>query len=126
MAKNKDKRTPKKFSKRTPKKTFKYPLHPETHLLVAKALASTGPSSLPATQARLILLLESYARVNPVVPATPIGSATWDLDILAADINERWNFPPGNEYHKGDLIGTTSTQAQAQDIYDNGGVLNGR
>src|SRR5438876_10696096 len=96
------------------------PLHPKTHQLVAKALAAKTDASFLATLARLILLLESYGKVNPVIPATPVGSAVDDVDILAADINERWNFPPGRKYRNGDIVGTTITQTQARDIHNRG------
>jgi hypothetical protein len=114
-----------KPKRNTLKKTLRS-LHPKTHLLVAKALATGNDARFLATLARLILLLESYNKVNPVLPSTPVGSAVDDVDILAADINERWDFPPGKKYRNGDIIGMTSTYAQAKDIDDNGGVLNGR
>ena len=108
----------------------KPPLHARTHRLIAKALSA---ASLAATQqlaqntlARLILLLESYGRCNPVYPTTPVGAAAWDLDTLATDINERWNFPSGRGYQTGQIDGTWPTQQLAQDITNRGGVLNGR
>jgi hypothetical protein len=100
-------------------------LHPKTHKLVAQALNAGTDARFRATLARLVLLLESYGKVNPVIPATPVGSAVDDVDILAADINERWDFPAGKKYRSGDIAGTTLTQTQARDIDDRGGVVNG-
>jgi hypothetical protein len=123
-------RSPKAGAAGLPGPQLKPPLHEKTHKLIAKALSA---SSLAATQqlaqttlARLVLLLESYGRKNPVYPGTPVGAATWDLDTLATDINERWNFPPGRGYQTGQIDGTWITQQLAQDISFRGGVLNGK
>ena len=107
-------------------------LHPKTHKFLAKTLgmaaASLSNSSFQVTLARLILLLESYGKVNPVIPSTIVGpAANYDLDSLAADINERWDFPPGANYQKGsDIDGTNPTQTLALDIDTRGGVVNGK
>lgn len=103
-----------------------FALHPKTHKLIAKALGAANDARFLATLARLILLLESYRKVNPVIPATPIGSAVDDVDILAADINERWDFPSGKKYRNGDISGTMITQTLARDIDNRGGVVNGK
>jgi hypothetical protein len=100
-------------------------LHPKTHKVVARALRAVGDARFQATLARLILLLESYRKVNPVEPATPVGPAVDDLGILVADINERWDFPPGKKM-KNNFPGTTITQSLARKIDDLGGVLNGK
>lgn len=78
------------------------------------------------TLQRLILLLESYGRVSPVVPATKVGPASNDLDILRADINEKWDFPSGKEFNPGDISSTEATQTLARDIDNRGGTPNGR
>jgi hypothetical protein len=107
-------------------------LHPKTHKLLAKTLgmaaASLSDNSFQVTLARLILLLESYGKVNPVIPSTIVGpAANSDLDSLAADINERWNFPAGKNYKRGsDIDGTEPTQTLARDIDNRGGVVNGK
>jgi hypothetical protein len=115
----------KRRNKRKKLKLIPVSLHPGTHRLIAMALAGAGDARFTATLARLILLLESYRKVNPVIPSTPVGSATDDVDILAADINERWDFPAGKKFRNGDIIGTTITQTLARDIHDRGGVVNG-
>jgi len=105
-------------------------LHPKTHQLLVKSLAtvsaSASASSLNATLARLILLLDSYGRVSPVVPTTPVGQAQPDSDLLGEDINARWSFPKGNKFRNGDIDGTEQTQTLALDIENRGGVINGK
>jgi hypothetical protein len=113
------------ISKRKKSKQIPVSLHPKTHRLMAMALAGGDNARFKATLARLILLLESYRKVNPVIPATPVGSAVDDVDILAGDINERWDFPAGKKFRNGDISGTTITQTVARDIDDRGGILNG-
>jgi hypothetical protein len=104
-------------------------LHDKTHKVLAEtlgAMAAVASSNvLQATQARLILLLESYGRKNPVRPTTPVSSAVWSLDTLGRDINNRWDFPPEKAYRQGDINGNWPTYTLAQDIDNNGGVPNG-
>lgn len=105
-------------------------LHPQTHRLLAKTLSAVSVSATTqryqATLSRLILLLESYGRTNPVQSSTPVGAACWDLDTLATDINERWNFPPGKGYQPSQLDGSDPAGTVARDIDNRGGILNGK
>ena len=105
-------------------------LHPKTHQLLAKALSAVSASAATqryqATLSRLILLLESYGRMNPVLSSTPVGAACWDLDTLATDINERWNFPQGKGYQHGQIDGGDPAATLAKDIDNRGGILNGK
>lgn len=78
------------------------------------------------TLQRLMHLLESYGRVSPVTPVTKVGEAAIDLDMLRADINEKWDFPSGMEFGPDDISSDEATQTLARDIDNRGGVPNGR
>ena len=111
-------------------RTRKTALHPTTHKLLAKTLkvmaTDAAGKRYQATLARLILLLESYGRKNPVAPDTIVGGAVWSLDTLGRDINDQWNFPPGKKYRTGDINSKWPVYTLAQDIDNRGGVVNGR